>query len=108
LIIVIDELHWSTEQAALGVDFLFPNLVAEQRLLAGPSERTGLCHGKADLDRRCTALRESGRRAQGMGKGWGNHSGANASIEAAPGDAVGHGFLQNAGSISCLPDRPPE
>src|SRR5215469_12500669 len=94
LIIVIDELHRPAEQAALGVDFLLPNLVAEQGLLAGARERAGLRHAEADLDRRGATLREGSRRAQGMGKGWGNHSSANASIEAAPGDAVGHGFLQ--------------
>ncbi len=62
LVIVIDELHRPAEQAALGIGFLFPDLGAEQRLLAGARERAGLCHAKADLDWCAAALCEkSGR-----------------------------------------------
>jgi hypothetical protein len=61
LVIVIDELHGPTEQAALGIDFFLPDLGAEQRLLAGPGERAGLRHAEADLDRFAAILRVSRR-----------------------------------------------
>ena len=51
LVIVIDELDRTPEQAALGVDLFFPDLHAEQRLLAVGGERTGERHGETDLDR---------------------------------------------------------
>jgi hypothetical protein len=63
LIVVEDELHRSPEQSALGVDLLFPDLHAEQRLLAVGGERAGQRHGEADGDR-IAALR-AGRRHEG-------------------------------------------
>ena len=51
LVIVVNELDRTPEQAALGVDLLFPDLHAEQRLLAVGGERTGQRHAEADLDR---------------------------------------------------------
>ena len=51
LIIVIDELDRAAEQAALGVDVLFPDLHRDERHLAVGRERAGERHAKADLDR---------------------------------------------------------
>src|SRR4029077_15453314 len=51
LTVVISQWHRPAEQAALGVDFLFPDLGAEQRLLAVGGERAGQRHAEADLDR---------------------------------------------------------
>ena len=57
LVVVIDEFDRTAEQAALGVDFLLPDLGAEQRLFAVGGERTGQRHAEADFDRG-GALRE--------------------------------------------------
>jgi hypothetical protein len=51
LIVVIDELNRPPEQAALRVDLLFPDLHAEQCLLAIRGERAGERHREADGDR---------------------------------------------------------
>ena len=51
LVVVIDQFDLAAEQTALGVDFLLPDLRAEQRLLAVRRQRTGERHAKADLDR---------------------------------------------------------
>ncbi len=59
----MDELNLPAEQAALGVDFFFPDLAAEQRLLAVHGERAGQRHAEADFDR-CGALGEGGRRCE--------------------------------------------
>src|SRR6185437_12544480 len=63
-----------------------PNLHSEQRLLACSRERAGLRHGKADLDG--LARREGGRSGQ---RGC-DQSGADAGVNAAACDAMGHGF----------------
>ena len=55
----MDELDLPAKQAAFGIDFLFPDLAAEQRLLAVGGKRAGQRHAEADFDRR-GALSESG------------------------------------------------
>ena len=66
LVVVEDELDRTPEQTALGVDFLFPDLHAEQRLLAVGGERAGQRHAEADRDRlaRLGARRRGERRRQ--------------------------------------------
>ena len=59
LVVIIDELDLTAEQAAFGVDLFFPDIRAEQRLLAVRRQRAGERHAEADLDRR-GALRASG------------------------------------------------
>ena len=56
----MDELDLPAEQAALGIDFLCPDLAAEQRLLAVGGKRAGQRHAEADFDRR-GALGKGGR-----------------------------------------------
>src|SRR5260221_1051816 len=56
---VIDELDWTPEQAALGVDLLLPDLHAEQRLLAVGREPTGQRHGEADRSEEHTSELQS-------------------------------------------------
>ena len=51
LVIVVNQLDRASEQSAFGVYFFFPDLHAQQRLLAVCGERTGLRHAEADLDR---------------------------------------------------------
>ncbi len=51
LIVVIDELHLTPKQATGLVGVFFPNLGAEQRLLAVGREAAGQRHAEADLDR---------------------------------------------------------
>src|SRR5262249_36505136 len=87
LIVVIDELDGPAEQAALRVNFLFPNLRAEQRLLAGPGQRARLSHTETDLDW-FAALRERDARAHGRR----NQSRTDAGIYMAPGDRLVHDF----------------
>jgi hypothetical protein len=105
LVIVIDELHGPTEQAALGVDFFLPDPGAEQRLLAGPGERAGLRHAEADLNRFAATLRVSRRPRERRRE----QSRADAGIDMAPRDAMGHGFPPQNGifSVRCAPDGHP-
>ena len=90
LVVVIDQLDLASEQSAFGVDFRFPDLGAEQRLLAVRRERAGERQAKADLDR-LAGLRGCGRgrRRQGADDG-GN---ADHADDAAPCDAMTHDFL---------------
>ena len=57
LVVVIDELDRTAEQAAGLVGALFPDLHAEQRLLAVRRQEAGQRHGEADLDRLLVSAR---------------------------------------------------
>src|SRR5262245_10845333 len=92
LIVVVDELDWAPEQAALGVGLLLPDLHAQQRLLAVRRQRASQRHGEADLDRlpgRRLGLcrrQEHGHRGRGEERGHG----------ASPFQSCKHAFLQLA------------
>ena len=58
LIVVVHQLDFAAKQTAFGVDLLFPDLGAEQRLFAVRRQRTGERQAKPDLDR-IAALRAS-------------------------------------------------
>src|SRR5262249_22411713 len=92
LVVVIDKLDGPAQQAALGVGLFFPDLSAEQRLLAGPSKRAGLRHAEADLDG-FAALRKSGRRGQCGRK----QGGADPGVNVAPRYLIAHGFPPESG-----------
>jgi len=66
----------------------FPDLGAEQRLLAGSGKRASLCHAETDLDRFTANLREGRRPRQGMR----DQGRTDASIDMPPRDAMGHEF----------------
>ena len=51
LVVVIDQLDRPAEQAALGIDLVFPDLESEQPGLADDRKRAGQFHAEADLDR---------------------------------------------------------
>ena len=94
LVVIMDQLNLTAEQSALGVDFLRPDLRAEQCLLAVHRQRAGQRHAEADLDR-LAALGKSANSGQ-RGR---NQCGANSGIDAAPRDmfaqdTFAHGFLQ--------------
>jgi hypothetical protein len=101
LIVVVDELDGPAEQAALGVGFFLPDLGAEEGLLAIGRQRAGERHAEADFDR-LAALR--GSRRGSRGESGGDKSRADHAGNAAPCDAIIHGFLPN-GVFSNLPCR---
>ena len=104
LVVVIDELDLAAEQAALGVDFLRPDLGAEQRLLAVGGKRAGQRHAEADLDR-LGALR-GGRQMSGGQTGCQQNS-AGSDNGAAAREAETHVFLQRRRFSLTHPDVPP-
>jgi hypothetical protein len=57
LVVVIDQLDRPPEQAALGIDLVFPDLEGEQPGLANDCKGPGQFHAKADLDRLCRLRR---------------------------------------------------
>ena len=100
LIVVIDQLHRPAEQAALGVDFLFPDLGAEQRLLAVGGERAGQRHAEADLDR-VLGLRR--RRQRRRGEARRKQYGAEGAGNAAAGYSSSHGVPPEVVSWFMMP-----
>ena len=51
LVVITDQVDLAAKEPALGIGFLFPDLGAEQRLLAVGRERSGLGQVETDLDR---------------------------------------------------------
>jgi hypothetical protein len=92
LVVVIDELDLTAEQPALGIGFLLPDLGAQQCLLAVRRKRTGQRHAESDLDG-VAALGE-GRCRDQCGR---EQRSADAGVNAAPGDAMIHGFPPKGG-----------
>jgi hypothetical protein len=56
LVIVIDKLHFSAEQAAFGIHLFGPNLIGQERRLAAAGEAAAQRHAKSDFDRRLARL----------------------------------------------------
>jgi hypothetical protein len=71
LVVVEDELDRAPEQPALGIDLLFPDLHADQRLLAVRRQRAGQRHREADLDRLALLGGSRNRRQRQSRKGRG-------------------------------------